>query len=36
MNEIVIDGVIGSWEVDAKEIVSELNNMTGDVTEKLN
>ena len=36
MNEIVIDGVIGSWDVDAKEIVSELTNMSGDVTIKLN
>jgi len=36
MNEIVIDGVIGGWDVDAKEIVSQLTNMTGDVTIKLN
>ena len=36
MNEIVIDGVIGGWDIDAKEIVSQLTNMTGDITIKLN
>jgi len=36
MNEIIIDGVIGGWDIDAKEIVSQLTNMSGDVTIKLN
>jgi len=36
MNEIIIDGQIGSWEVDAKEIALQLSNMSGDVTVKLN
>ena len=36
MDEILIDGVIGGWEVDAKEVVYELNKCSGDVTVKLN
>jgi len=36
MNEIVIEGIVGSWDVDAQEIVSQLNSMSGDVTIKLN
>jgi len=36
MNEIVIDGVIGGWDVDAKDIIDQLNSMSGDVTVKLN
>ena len=36
MNEIEIDGIIGGWEIEAKEIVAQLNNMSGDVTVKLN
>jgi len=36
MNEIIIDGVIGGWDVDAKEIVDQLNSKSGDVTIKLN
>lgn len=34
--EIIIDGVIGSWEVDAKEIVSQIEQASGDMTIKLN
>ncbi len=33
---IIIDGVIGSWEVDAKEIVTQLEQASGDITIKLN
>lgn len=36
MNEIIIDGVIGGWDVEAGNIVSQLANMNGDVTIKLN
>lgn len=36
MNEIVIDGVIGGWDVDAKDIIYQLNSMDGDITVKLN
>lgn len=36
MDEIIIDGVIGGWDVDAKEIVSQLNRASGDITIKLN
>ena len=36
MNEIIIDGVIGGWDVDAQEVVSKLSSMSGDVTIKLN
>lgn len=36
MNEIVIDGVIGGWEIDSKEIISQLNNMSGDVLVTIN
>lgn len=36
MDEIVIDGVIGSWEVEAKEVIYQLNECKGDVTIKLN
>lgn len=36
MNNILIDGIIGGWDVDAREIVSQLNEAEGDVTIKLN
>ena len=36
MDEIVIDGVIGGWEVDAKDITYQLSQCKGDVTIKLN
>lgn len=36
MNEIVIDGVIGGWDVEAKDIIDQLNSMDGDVIIKLN
>ena len=36
MDEIVIDGVIGGWEVDSKEVISQLNNMDGDVLITIN
>ena len=36
MTIIEIDGVIGSWEVEAKEVVYQLNQATDDVTIKLN
>lgn len=36
MDEIIIDGVIGGWDVDAREIVSQLNQCKGDVKVKLN
>ena len=36
MNEILIDGIIGGWDIEAQDIVNQLNNMSGDVTIKLN
>lgn len=36
MDEIVIDGVIGSWEVDAKEIIYQISRASGDLLVKLN
>jgi len=36
MNIITIDGQIGSWEVDAQEIIQNINNMSGDITVHLN
>jgi len=36
MDEIIIDGVIGSWEVDAKEIIYAINRASGDLLVKLN
>lgn len=36
MDEIVIDGVIGGWEVDSKEIIYQLGKMRGDVLVLLN
>ena len=36
MDEIIIDGVIGGWDVDAQEIVSQLNQAKGDILVKLN
>lgn len=36
MDEIIIDGVIGGWEVDAKNITYQLGQAKGDVIIKLN
>ena len=36
MNEIVIDGVIGGWDVNSREIIDQLNSMKGDVLILLN
>ena len=36
MDEILIDGVIGSWEVDAKEILYAISRASGDLVVKLN
>ncbi|MFK5937718.1 MAG: Clp protease ClpP [Sulfurimonas sp.] len=36
MDKIVIDGVIGGWEVDSKNIINQLNTKTGDVLVLLN
>ena len=36
MDEIVIDGVIGGWEVDSKDVIYQLNKMSGDVLVLLN
>lgn len=36
MNEILIDGVIGGWDVDSKEIIYQLNQMKGDVLVLIN
>jgi len=36
MDEIIIDGVIGSWEVDAKDVIYQLNQAKGDIVVKLN
>ena len=36
MNEILIDGVIGGWDIEAQDVVNQLNDMNGDVTIKLN
>jgi len=36
MDEIVIDGVIGGWDVDAQEVVAQINQAKGDILVKLN
>lgn len=36
MDEIVIDGQIGGWEVDVQEILAQINAATGDLVVKLN
>ena len=36
MDEIIIDGVIGGWDVWAEDVLSELKKCKGDVTVKLN
>ena len=36
MDEIIIDGVIGGWEIDSKDIINQLNNCNGDVLVKIN
>lgn len=36
MDEIIIDGIIGSWEVSAKDVIYSLNQCNGDVLVKLN
>jgi len=36
MDEIIIDGVIGGWEVDPKEISRQVSNSSGDIKVKIN
>jgi len=36
MDEIIIDGVIGGWDIDAQEIVAQVNQAQGDILVKLN
>ena len=36
MDEIIIDGVIGGWEVDSKDVIYQLGRMKGDVLVLLN
>ena len=36
MDEILIDGVIGGWDVDAQEIVAQISQAKGDILVKLN
>ena len=36
MDEIILDGVIGGWEIDSRDVISQLNQCSGDVTVKIN
>ncbi len=36
MDEILIDGVIGGWDIEAKDVVEQLDKATGDVSIKIN